>query len=229
MNLIHRLLGWLWQNLGNLALLASGLATFVVPAWAFHAANLLSEYSPFSWVAAGLVGFFVSATGYASAMWGYGKWTCSRYDSQMISKGRFVDPMQKAFEDKRIFLNEFCLPSHPLVEGKTFINCEIIGPANIVLQYGNSVQEQKPPECDAVVLDPTKPFYNALLFRNCTFRLCSFQRITFYVSADEYETTKHLAWLNWIVRTELQSFSPLETQADQSSRGQDYAPESQLA
>ena len=178
------------------------------------------------------MGLMIVSFCYAIISWGRGKWTRTSYDLRMSAKGAFVDPLQKAFEDKRIYLNEFCLPSHPLVEGKTFIKCEIIGPANIVLQSGNNLNEQKFPICDAIVLDETKTFYNAVIFRNCTFRLCSFQRITFYFPPSEYVHAKHVNWLNWIVRTDVQvaptsSSQIIEHQANQPQSPQDTAKEKQ--
>lgn len=190
---------WQWSLL-TLVKGTGVVGSFALPAWALHASHLFSQYAPFSWVAAGFFGMIVASIAYSLAAWGRSKWVRARYDAKMIAGGSYVDPMAKTYEDRRIFLNEFCLPSHPLIEGKTFINCQIIGPANIVLEFGNNVQDATYPISDAVLMKPDHNLYNAVFVRNCIFRQCSFQRITFLVPASEYETAKHWRLFNWITR-----------------------------
>ena len=176
------------------------MGSFALPAWAVRAANLFAEYSPLSWVAAGFAGLFLGAFIFALIAWARSKWVRARYDAKMIAGGSYVDPMAKTYEDRRIFLNEFCLPSHPLIEKKTFINCQIIGPANIVLETGNNVQDATYPISDAVLMKPDHKLFNAVIVRNCIFRQCSFQRVTFLVPAAEYEAARNWHLFNWITR-----------------------------
>jgi hypothetical protein len=186
-------------SIGQWAIKAAiALSAFAIPAWAARAANILGEYAPFSWVAIGILGALALAGAYA--LWGWGRQRHRRasYDKRMLQRGSYVDPLEKTFERRRIFLNEFALPSHPLIEDKTFIDCEIIGPANIILDTGNRVDEPRFPLCDTVLMSaPARPF-NGYAFRRCAFRGCSFQRITFLIPAHEYEMARGVDWLNWI-------------------------------
>lgn len=172
--------------------------SFALPAWAASAAKIFVAYSPFSWVVAGFAGLLGFSLSVAAFGWGSKTYTRSKYDNTMLAKGALIDPLAKTFEKKRIFLNEFLLPSHPYCDGKTFIDCEIVGPANIYLEIGNNINEPKLPRCDAVLLDPSKIFYNGYIFRNCTFRGCSFLRVTFFFNITEHPNAKNVEWLNWI-------------------------------
>jgi hypothetical protein len=184
----------LWSSLKALGLVSS----FALPAWAAKTANVFVQYSPLSWVVSGFCGLLLTALTYAIYGWARTKIARGQYDSLMATKGAWVDPLAKSYEDKRIYLNDLCLPSFPLLENKTFINCEIIGPANVVPEYGNNIQEPRFPICDAVWLKDGHNLFNATIFRNCTFRNCSFQRITFLVPFTEREGMGNWGFLNII-------------------------------
>jgi hypothetical protein len=210
MRWLEKVSGWLWANLGNFALLASWIASFALPAWAVKATNLFNHYGPVAWVVAGFVGMAIGAITFRLAASARARWIRASYDARMLPHGALVDPMAKTFEGKRIYLNEFALPSHPIIEGKTFIDCEIIGPANVYLQVGNSVSEPRLPFCDAVLLDGARHFVNGYFLRNCTLRGCSFQRVTWFIAPNEYEMAKHVDWLNWITSHPGQGELPLK-------------------
>lgn len=112
------LMGLEWRL--SLATIAWGVptavASFVLPAWAVTAAYIFEEYAPFSWVAAGFLGLATSALIFALAGWGRGKWVRARYDAKMLPKSGPIDPMAKTFERQRIYINEFALPSNPIIE-----------------------------------------------------------------------------------------------------------------
>lgn len=188
-----------WLSLGQWAVKGFiAVSAVAIPAWAAKAANILSAYAPFSWVAIGIGSAAVLAGAYA--LWGWGRQRHRRasYDKRMLQRGGYVDPLEKTFERKRIYLNEFVLPSHPLVEDKTFIDCEIIGPANVLLELGNNIDQVRYPFCDTVLMHEEARPNNGYIFRNCTFRGCSLQRITFLVPVVQYQMTRGVNWLNWI-------------------------------
>jgi hypothetical protein len=195
---IKRLSQWLWESWGNILWLGAFVASFALPAWATRVTGVFSHYAPLSWVIAGFIGLGAGAACMATYAWAKGKLVRVRYDKRMLAQGGAVDPLTKTFESKRIYLNEFALPSHPLIEHKTFIDCEIIGPANIILDIGNRVDEPKFPICDTVLMHQDAKPFNGYIFRSCTFRGCSFQRITLLVPIGQYGMAQGVDWLNWI-------------------------------
>lgn len=184
---------------------------------------MFSQYAPFSWVVAGFTGLII----YALVVWligvGRSKLVRSKYDAKFIQETGGVDPLARVFEGKRIYLNDFVLPSQPQVIGKTFVDCEIVGPTNMYFESDNSVDDVKPGTVDAVALSGERQFYNGILFRNCKFRGCTFHRVTLFFQPVEALRIQHLNWLNWIsplppadLLTDLDKPSLIEDQSDQS-------------
>lgn len=183
----------------SLILTLGGIVTSIaLPAWAVRATNAFEAYAPFSWVAAGFVGFLLFAIGLSLIAHARAKWIRAKYDNNLYARTGFVDPMAATFENKRIFLADFVLPSDPHIDGKTFINCEIVGPSNLFIRINNRVDEHRLPVCDAVIVDNSVPIYGTTILDNCTFRKCSFKRITIFVLPEMYEASKNIEWLNWI-------------------------------
>ncbi|WP_439470948.1 hypothetical protein [Brevundimonas sp.] len=201
MGSIQKVVSFVWSGLGNFVQIGIWLGAFALTAWAAKAAELLSAYAPFSWVGAGICGGLVVSVSYWLFASSRAKWVRTKYDNTMMLRGGMVDPLAKTFEAKRIYLSEFVLPSHPVIEGKTFIDCEIIGPSNVLLVSGNSVAEGRSPHCDAIALRDGDLPINGIFLRNCTFRGCSFLRVTFLISEQEIETNRDVNWLHWIGHT----------------------------
>jgi hypothetical protein len=175
------------------------LASFTLPAWAVWAADIFSHYAPFSWVAAGFSGFLITAVG--RLLWAYGSQiqTRAKYNARFIARsGEGFNPLDLTFERRRIFLEDFVLPSQPMIDGKTFIDCDIIGPANIYWHGSNQAFPIRPPVMDVVCLEAKNPFNNGIIVKNCIFRNCSFQRITVFTLPESYPEWKDNPNLNWI-------------------------------
>ena len=160
--------------------------------------EVFAQYSPLSWVVAGFLGLITSVAAFAVFSWAYGRWIRSKYNSYLYARSGYVDPMAKTFENKRIFLNEFCLPSEPYIQGKAFINCDIVGPANLILRFNNQLADQLLPVCDAVLIRPDASPLNGIIMDNCTFRGCSFKRISILVPQHTYPDFAQLSWLRWL-------------------------------
>jgi hypothetical protein len=189
---------WRW-SLGNLLGGAYLFLSAALPAWAVSAMSMFQQYAPLSWVFAGFAGLSLSVLCFATYSWAYLRIIRARYDSRLYERSGFVDPMAKTFENRRIHLSDFVLPSTPLIAGKAFINCEIIGPANLLFRVGNSVAEQKLPFVDGWLLRPdVKNFYNCIVIDSCTFRECSFKLCTLVLMEPEYQNFSHLDWINWL-------------------------------
>jgi hypothetical protein len=177
---------------------ATLMASFSLPAWAAWAADIFSQYTPLSWVVAGFCGVFSWAIIRLIWNWAYRIRIQAAYDARFVEHGGNFNPLDATFERRRIFVNDFVLPSHLIIENKTFIDCDIIGPANIYFYVGNQMSPMRAPQIDGVCLDPSKKFFNGFIFTNCIFRNCSFQRITLFVSQPTYEEWKQNPLLNWI-------------------------------
>ncbi|UJQ93741.1 hypothetical protein [Mariluticola halotolerans] len=109
-----------------------------------------------------------------------------------------VNPLDETFSNERIFLNDFVLPSRPAIEKKNFMNCEIVGPANIILAFGTTIHDIKGGRLEAVRMDMNVSNFSGYVFRECVFRGCSFHRITLFIPDNEfpqYVGNQNLEWL----------------------------------
>jgi len=192
---------WRWSLLQFGLGLPAAVASFVLPAWAISATTGFERFAPLSWVAAGFLGLLIASGSYALAAKAFARRIRTKYDARMLASGGAIDPLEKTFERKRIYLNEFCLPSHPFIEDKSFIDCEIIGPANMLFVAGNSIMQGKYPICDAVYLSPNSVPNNVYLFKDCIFRGCNFSRVTYFVANEETEMFKDYNLVRWITNS----------------------------
>jgi hypothetical protein len=185
-------------SLWNLLQGGSMIASFALPAWAVKSVNLFIEFSPLSWVVAGFGGLFIWVSCYLIWQWAKRISINAKYDANILKNGDKLNPLDQTFEGKRIFINDFVLPSSQLIQNKTFINCEIIGPACLYFMANNLATQIKPPTIDGIWLDPSAFFWNGVILSDCIFRDCSFQRITILASVENYESWKNHQNMNWI-------------------------------
>lgn len=185
---------WLWAGLQGTAFLAS----FTITAWAAKTAAIFSQYAPLSWVLSGFAGM---------GIWALIRWLSAitrrlrvraLYDEKFLKHGSNINPLDKTFERKRIHINDFVLPSFPFIEGKTFIDCDFIGPANIYFHSSNVANPIRPPKVEAFWLHPTARFATGFTFKDCIFRNCSFQRIAMFASIENYDIWKDNPNVDWI-------------------------------
>lgn len=185
-------------NLWNLIVGSGLVASFALPAWAAHASEIFKEYAPFSWVVAGFCGALLWVIVAFIYAWGSRIRVRAVYDAKLLEKGSIINPLEMIFERKRISLDDFVLPSWTFIDGKTFVDCDLIGPANMYFLTLNMANPIRPPKVDAVWLAPSAKFNNGFIFNNCIFRNCSFQRITLFASVENYHLWKDNLNLNWI-------------------------------
>lgn len=218
-----------WQlSLGNFAWqLFVPAGFFALPAWAIQASDTFAAYSPLSWVVAGLIGLLLYAV--VIYLIGVGKKEAARakYDANFLEKTGGIDPVSKVFESKRIFINDLAPPSEMTVEDKTFIDCEIVGPSNIYLQYGNNITEARSRNIDAVALSGKEMFTNGTVLRNCTFRRCSFHRVTIFVDPNEVPRLieENNSWVRWISELPTDLSLDFSLQSDPENVELDKPPE----
>jgi len=209
----------------------AAIASFALPAWAVKASSVFSHYAPLSWVAGGFFGLLSASLIYAIFAWGRMRWVRARYDAKMLAQGGAIDPLEKTFERKRIYINEFCLPSHPLVENKAFIDCEIIGPANIIFISGNNISDARLPVVDAIYMKEGIFPTNGYAFKDCIFRGCYFSRVTFLVQHEETSMFRDFALVKWLTLSpdpqEEMQFPPVEPQEVLSAHAKDRVIDSQ--
>ena len=125
-------------------------------------AQLLVAYSPFSWIATGILGHWLLPRHFSS----YRRPHACAFAHALtheVWRGR-----RRSIRSKRLSstdastLNDFVLPSLTAIARKTFIDCEIVGPANLYWWRGNGATDLVGPQMDAVYLEPSRKFLNGI-------------------------------------------------------------------
>lgn len=196
-----KVVNWFWQSLGSITLVIGYLLSFGVPAWALQASSLFGRYQPVSSVAAGLAGtllFAIIARLLAATREGL---VAASVRDRFYRDGDRVNPLDRLFERKRLSIADLAPPMGGPIRDKTFDNCELIGPANIILAatgggvlHGNSFSK-----CDAVATADGAQPETATGFLNCRFVNCHFFNVTLFIHEGVYSTANaSIGGLNWI-------------------------------
>lgn len=78
-----------------------------------------------------------------------------------------INLLDQNFERKRISISDMANPISSDIAGKNFTNCELVGPANILLM-DMTIINSRFTNCDAVVVKLDTPIQNAVTLRNST-------------------------------------------------------------
>jgi hypothetical protein len=192
MDRIRRIGKWLWDSLGNIAVLGAWMVSFALPAWAAKAAGFMLQYQPFSWVAVGFAGMLTTALIYAVVGWGRNLWVTASIRNRFYRQTDRFNPMDTIFQRQRIAIADLANPMEQIIRNKKFIDCEMIGPANILMLLsapgtgkliGNTFNK-----FDAVVISNDAAPQSAMAFVDCDFERCSFYNVVLLIqerNADE--------------------------------------------
>jgi hypothetical protein len=100
----------------------------LITGWAAAATDLLKPYAPLSWVVAALIG----ASTFCLISFLIIRCRTIFIDGSIRRRfyepGDKINPLDKTFEKRRIYISDIIPPVGFKVAGKTFIDCELIGP-----------------------------------------------------------------------------------------------------
>lgn len=218
MGYFKRFGAWLWDSLGNLAMIAGWVGAATLLAWATRVAGVMSQYAPFSWVFAGFVGAVLWSGVYV--LYGLGKnlRLRAKWASDRMRDGDRIDPMESIFQNKRININDLVNPYNQVVIGKKFINCELIGPANLLIIFKNAkFHGNHFDQSDAVEIGDDAVPQNAIGFFGCDFEGCRFFKVSMlFQQSSRTGADLLIADLHWVTpeRKALQ----IEDKSDGSKR-----------
>lgn len=131
------LVGVITSNLDTIAavikLIVPISITSAVMGWATWFTGLFQPYAPASWIFAAIAGGLMALVG--MALYAYARERLQRVRFRAIVMNTTnVNPLEALFTLKRIKLVDLAPPIGGIVEGKTFVKCDLIGPANLVFE-----------------------------------------------------------------------------------------------
>jgi hypothetical protein len=172
--LLERTLKYGWPLVGTSLVSA-------ITAWAAAATELLHPYAPLSWVAAGLVGglIFVVLVWVGVAI--RNAMISGNVRRRFYETGSRINPLEKIFENRRINIDDLMPPLGAQIRGKSFIDCELVGPANLVFSGQGSLENSDFTQSDAIIINNLDiPVLNGTEFNDCRFLRCKFFKVTLF-------------------------------------------------
>jgi len=199
MEKLKRAWAWFWEHSGNIVTFIGWVVSFGIPAWIGYITDWVAAYGPIGWVACGALGVLTTAVVSVLAALARKIYINASIAKKFYQASDRINPMKTHFLHERIKLEDLLPPGTGWVEGKTFEDCDLIGPLNIASYectwHGNLFQSVDHILIDVEVAGNIK---NARVFQNCRFIKCAFYNVSFLVAESNYESATQLGGTNWI-------------------------------
>jgi hypothetical protein len=160
----------------------------------------ISHFGLFGWFVSGLLTFVISAIGFAVAartrLW--------RLDARLREKLKEgsspFDPMARVYQNQRLFLSDLIPPGRTTMTGRKFINCEIIGPGDVIAAIKSATASAFPVfqhnifhNINFIQIAPGVVPFDVKVFFDCDFQGCDF----YFLNLLFYERGPDSPW-HWI-------------------------------
>lgn len=185
---LGRLLDRLESRISLALMFASSSIVGILTSYLASLSTWIEQFGAFAWVLAGLFGTILTLTAFLLALiisqqlrrrWAMREW---------VLRADELNPLDDHFLRKRIRLDSLIDPLTNAIEGKTFTDCQVDGPAAIILRGTGLLNDVNFAQCDLVVLrDGECYIYNAVPVVNCTFVRCRLSRFILLMRMNEIQ------------------------------------------
>jgi hypothetical protein len=187
---------WAWR--GSITAMSIGL-----PAWAAHATAWVNAYGPIAWVIAGALGAAAAIGLICASNAVLQKIHRDSVRRKFYDRADNINPLQDMFDHKRIKISELIPPYTNIIENKTFVECEIIGPQNVFFSGTASgsltINGCHFLNCAGFVTKDNIGFPNIIGFVNCSFLRCTMANLMIFMPDRGYQTmAAGLSGLPWL-------------------------------
>ena len=171
----------------------------LMSSYAAFVTNALQPYAPFSWVAAGIMAALLVACALLAAAKAADVIAHWNFVRKLAAGPAPFNPLSDHFERQQIKLADFRNPFNLVHSGKTFINCEIIGPG-VIFFTGNSVlQDIGFINCDCVAVREGAFVQNLMAFDSAVLRGGKIYGATvLFPASKKDELSKQIPNMAWI-------------------------------
>jgi len=174
-----------------------------IAAWAAWATEVFQTYSPFSWVISGMVGGLVVALALWAAAYASDRRVIRDIRARHQNKSNSANPLETSFRKERINIQDLLPPYDNKITGKTFIECELIGPANVFIlqsQGGKTfITNCKLQLSVAAVVKDNSQFSSSVIFVDCSITQCTFVNVVLmvheHIAADTAQRIQGILWV----------------------------------
>lgn len=194
-------------------------------AWLAHISDIINSWGPVGW---GGIGIASGASIYIATTLGYWLYAsaksrrmAARFQERVLSTA-LINPLARTFTNQRIKVHDLCPPIGGAIRDKVFVDCEIVGPANVLFLSCNLSNNGGEGVDGSITKNGVLP-KNGVAFINCSFSGCKFYLMTFMVPEELYYSFSLYNWtgINWLtsVPEPLLPFNQAVTPELQSPQG----------
>jgi hypothetical protein len=163
-------------------LLTSSIITSAITGIATSWTGYFRQFAPISWIIGALFGFIIGSIIYLEIAIARYVWKrTSIINRWKEHKTDNVNPLLDEFTRTRILLRDFFIPPTTHAKNKKFIDCELLGPLNILLTGSNYFSRVNFKSCDMAVIHENRAIYNVFILENVTMIGGDVINCTFYV------------------------------------------------
>lgn len=163
LSLLDRAYNWLPLVIGTAGVSA-------ISGWAAYVSQSVAQFGPIAWISAALIGGLLFLLLYL--LWLRSRLLATRliHAHAMMERTDTVNPLESVFTRKRIRLDDLKLPLVQPVAGKTFVDCELVGPAVILFGGQANLSHVGFVCCDFVAIKDQTLVQNVLPLIDVTIR-----------------------------------------------------------
>ena len=180
----ERLNRWLDRLESRLALfgaIGGPSAVGLIASWLATYSDWVSQFGAIGWLFAGLIACLLTAlVGLAAARIRLA-WVRASVTRRWQETVDAFNPLDSHFHRVRVRVSDLADPVTNSVEGKRFTECDILGPASVVLSGSAEIFSIDFRNCDFVPHDEKVVIYNAIRLVDCSFSHSRLAKITIYV------------------------------------------------
>lgn len=205
MGVFRRLIAFIEKNLTWLQLITGGGLLSAV-GWVSNLAAKQTQWvttlGPYGVWLATLGGVLLAAIVFLLMVWGRYAWLRGSAMNQWREQvGDKFNPLENSFRNQRILLRDLVSPLVPVVRGKTFYDCELLGPGNVVVRItapnSGGFANLRFNNCDWVVARPNVASQSFIILEDCHFIGGNVTNIMFFLIREE-ALAMMMPGMNWI-------------------------------
>ena len=171
------------------ALLPSGAVSGSM-AWLSTYVDAVNQFGAFGWASVGLTTFVTTSVGLAAVGTWREKLANAKAAREWNLRTDAINPLRRSFDSERIRISDLAHPLSKRIEGKSFNDCQLVGPANIILIGSGTFDGVSMLNCDVVIIKDSTSIFNVTVLENCHMMGGEILNSTFFMNKGTFDMIK---------------------------------------
>ncbi|MDX0136115.1 hypothetical protein GOC46_04240 [Sinorhizobium meliloti] len=156
----------------------------IITGWVSQYSEWISGFGIFGWWVSGLIGAAVTVIAIAAVLFARAQLSRAKYMESLRRPSTAINPMESQFTRQRIMVADLVDPVGREINGKTLIDCDLVGPYNLVFYQSCTFSHVAFVDCDVVPLKRGAGVKNAAVLRNISMTRGRLIGVTILITPD---------------------------------------------